>query len=129
MEIGFKSRQLNVLLIFGLIWLIWVVVIILIKKELDWTAYGYLAISAGYLILYFYHKHYKYVTIQNGIIRLNGPLGKKMRVSEIKQIKKFAGDYILKSNNKELSINTQYIDQNMLDRLTAELDKLKVERN
>jgi len=60
---------------------------------------------------------------------VNGPFGKKLILTEIKRIKKFAGDYILKTDEKELTINTQIIDPNSLAELNAELKKLNVEWN
>jgi len=77
----------------------------------------------------FFQKNYKYLTIENGIINVNGPFGKKLILTEIKRIKKFAGDYILKTDEKELTINTQIIDPNSLAELNAELKKLNVEWN
>jgi hypothetical protein len=82
-----------------------------------------------YLGLYFYQRNYKYLTIENGIINLNGPFGKKINLTEIKRIKKFAGDYIIKTDKKELTINTQIIDPSSLAKLNAELEKLNVEWN
>ena len=55
--------------------------------------------------------------------------GKKLNLTEIKRIKKFAGDYILKTDKSELTINTQIIDPNSLAELNAELEKLNVEWN
>ena len=82
-----------------------------------------------YLGLYFYQRNYKYLTIENGIINLNGPFGEKINLTEIKRIKKFAGDYIIKTDKKELTINTQIIDPSSLAELNAELEKLNVEWN
>jgi hypothetical protein len=50
-------------------------------------------------------------------------------MTEIKRIKKFAGDYILKADKKELTINTQIIDPKSLVELNIELEKLNVEWN
>lgn len=58
---------------------------------------------------------------------MNGPLGKKLKLTEIKRIKKFAGDYILKTDKKELTINTQFIEPNSMVELNAELEKLNIE--
>lgn len=69
------------------------------------------------------------MSIENGILTVNGPLGKKLNLTEIKRVKKFAGDYILKSDKKDLTINTQIIDPNSLAELNAELEKLNVEWN
>jgi hypothetical protein len=129
MKIGYKKKHLNVNLILGLVWLIWFFVGVFGKKEPNWTDYGWIVISIMYLGLYFYQKNYKYLTIENGIINVNGPFGKKLNLTEIKRIKKFAGDYILKTDKNELTINTQIIDPNSLAELNTELEKLNVEWN
>ena len=129
MRIGYKKKHMNINLIFGLIWLVWFFIGILTKDEPNWTDYGWIVISAMYLIGYFYQRQNKYLTIENGIIKINSPFGKKLNLTEIKRIKKFAGDYILKSDKKDLTINTQIIDPNSLAELNAELEKLNVEWN
>ena len=129
MKIGYKKRHLNVNLIFGLIWLVWFFVGVFGKEEPNWTDYGWLVISIAYLSIYFYQKKYKYVSIENGILSVNGPIGKKLNLTEIKRIKKFAGDYILKTDKSELTINTQIIDPKSLTELNTELEKLNVEWN
>ncbi|NGX85048.1 hypothetical protein G3A46_12035 [Aequorivita sp. KMM 9714] len=129
MRIGYKKRHMNINLIFGLVWLVWFFIGILTKDEPNWTDYGWIVISAMYLIGYFYQRQNKYLTIENGIIKINSPFGKKLNLNEIKRIKKFAGDYILKTERKELTINTQIIDPNSLAELNAELEKLNVEWN
>jgi hypothetical protein len=129
MEIKYKKKHLNLKLILGLVWLILFLVGVFVKEESNWTDYGWIVISVFYLGKYFYQKNYKYLTIENGIINVNGPFGKKLILTEIKRIKKFAGDYILKTDEKELTINTQIIDPNSLAELNAELEKLNVEWN
>ena len=129
MEIKYKKRHLNVNLISGFFWLIWFLIGVFGKEEPNWTDYGWIFISLMYLGLYFYQKNYKYLTIENGIININGPFGKKLNLTEIKRIKKFAGDYIIKTDKKELTINTQIIEPNSLAELNAELEKLNVEWN
>jgi len=127
MKIGYKKRHLNVNLIFGLFWLLWFFIGVFGKEEPNWTDYGWIVISLMYLGMYFYQKNYNYLTIENGIIKQNWPFGKKMNLNEIKQIKKFAGDYILKTDEKKLTINMQIIDPNSLADLNAALEKLNVE--
>ncbi|WP_372518347.1 hypothetical protein [Winogradskyella sp.] len=129
MKIRYKKRHLNINLILGIIWLVWFFVFDFNKEEMNWTDYGWLVISIAYLSIYFYQRQNKYLTIENGIIKINSPFGKKLNLTEIKRIKKFAGDYILKTDKKELTINTQIIDPNSLAELNAELKKLNVEWN
>jgi hypothetical protein len=128
MKIGHKKRQLNINLIFGFIWLTYFIIRLFIG-EVHWIDYGWIFISLAYFINYFYQKKYKYVTIENGIINVNGPLGKKLNLNEVKRVKKFAGDYIIKTDKKELTINTQIIEPNSLAELKTELEKLNVEWN
>ena len=126
MKVKYKNKILNVNLILALVWIIWFIVGIFEKEELNWIDYGWIVMSFIYLGIFFYQKKYKYITIEDGIIRINGPLGKELKLTEIKRIKKFAGDYIIKTDRKEMTINTQIIDPNSLKELDAELEKLEV---
>lgn len=127
MKIEYKKRQLNFNLIFGILWLSYFLAQLFLQDELHWIDYGWIFISLAYFGTYFYLKKYNYVTIENGSIKVNGPFGKQLNLTEIKQIRKFAGDYILKTDHKELTINTQLIDPNSLTELNAELENLDVE--
>ena len=127
MKIGYKKRHLNVNLISGLIWLVWFFVGVFGKEEPNWTDYGWIVISLMYLGMYFYQKNYNYLTIENGFIKQNWPFGKKMNLNEIKGIKHFAGEYILKSELKKIKINIQLINEESLLELKTELKKLDVE--
>ncbi len=127
MKIGYKKKHLNINLISGLVWLIWFFIGVFGKEEPNWIDYGWIVISLMYLGLYLYQKNYKYLTIENGILNVNGPFDKKLNLTEIKRIKKFAGNYILKTDAKELTINTYIIDSNELAKLNTELEKLNIE--
>lgn len=127
MKIGYKKRQMNINLIFGLIWLVWFFIGILTKDKPKWSDYGWIVISAMYFINFFYQRQNKYLTIENGFIKMNTPFGKKINLNEIKQIKKFAGDYIIKTENTELVINTQVIEPDSIVMLESELKKLNFE--
>ncbi len=129
MRIRYKKRNLKNNLILGIVWLIFALWSFKYNEENRWTDYGYFVFGILYLVLYFYQKHYKYLTIENGILKLNGSFGKKINLTDIKRIRKFAGDYILKTDEKELTINTQIIDPKSLAELNAELEKLNVEWN
>ena len=120
---------MNINLIFGLIWFTWFFIIILTKEKTSWLDYGWIVISFIYLSLYFYQRQYKYLSIENGFIVENRPFGKKINLNDVKQIKNFAGDYILKTEKDELTINTQIIEPNSLTELRNELDKLNIEWN
>ena len=127
MRIKYKPKHLNINLIFGLFWLIWFFIGVFGKEEPNWTDYGWIVISLMYLGMYFYQKNYNYLTIENGFIKQNWPFGKKMNLNEIKRIRHFAGEYILKSELKKMKINIQLINEESLLELKTELKKLDVE--
>jgi hypothetical protein len=129
MKISYKKRNMNINLIFGLMWLVWFFIGILTTDKPNWTDYSWIVISAMYLSLYFYQRQNKYLTIENGFIKENSPFGKKINLTDIKQIKKFAGDYIIRTEKTKLTINTQIVDSNSLTELKNEFDKLNVEWN
>ena len=113
-------------MIFGLFWLIWFFFGVFGKEEPNWTDYGWIVISIMYLGMYFYQKNYNYLTIENGFIKQNWPFGKKMNLNEIKRIRHFAGEYILKSELKKMKINIDLIESESLSKLKTELKKLDV---
>lgn len=129
MEIQYKKANLYFNLIFGILYFSFFFLKLFVSDELHWIEFGWIFISLSHFGLYFYQKKYKYLTIENGILTVNGPFGKKINLTEIKRIKKFAGDYIIKTDKKELTINTQIIDPNSLAELNTELKKLEVECN
>ena len=127
MKIKYKPKHLNINLIFGLFWLIWFFIGVFGKEEPNWTDYGWIVISLMYLGMYFYQKNYNYLSIENGFIKQNWPFGKKMNLNEIKRIRHFAGEYILKSELNKMKINIQLINEESLLELKTELKKLDVE--
>ena len=126
MKIKYKKEPLIVYLTAGFFWFMFFNVILFEKEELSSLDYGWIVMSLIYLGIFFYRKKYYYLTIINDNIRVNGPLGKELKLTEIKRIKKFAGDYIIKTDRKEMTINTQIIDPNSLKELDVELEKLDV---
>ncbi len=127
MTIPYKKKRLTVNLILGLIWMIYAVILTQINENFSWIDYGWFIMAIAYFILYFYQKREKYFTIENGIIKQNWPFGKKLNLSEIKYIRYFAGDIILKTDESDLSINGDLIDEKTYDGLKEELKKLKAE--
>lgn len=113
-------------LVFGLIWLGYGTLSILTDANPNWIDYGWLVIAGLYLIVYFYQRSRKYITIDNGILQIQGLFGKKINLNEVQHIRKFAGDYILKTGESQLTINTQIIDEESLTELNGALQKLDV---
>ena len=126
MKIAYKKRYLLSNLIQGIVWQVFFWVGLFIDDTPNWIDYGWLIISVAYLWLYFQNKTYHYLSVDHEFVRENWPFGKKISVKDIKWIRKFAGDYILKTNQKKMTINTQLIDPKSVTVLETELQKLNV---
>ena len=103
MKIKFKKKRLRVNLILGIVWIVLGTLSIVTDDKIRWTDYGYLVIGIPlYVGHYLYDLKNQYLTIENGTIRKNGLYGywKKINLNEINWIKKFAGDYTLKTEEQ-----------------------------
>jgi hypothetical protein len=125
MTIPYKKKYLNTHLILGVVLLILGLLNLNYNDENRWFDYGYLVIGLLYMVLYIYQKQVKYLSINHGVLKLHGDFGKKVVLADVKVIKTFAGDYILKTDDKTLTINTQIIDPLALKELQIALEALK----
>ncbi len=75
---------------------------------------------------YFYENKNQYLTIENGTITKNHLISKTINLKELVGIKKFAGDYILKTDTSDLRINTTIIDEHSLKELDRFIDNLNL---
>jgi hypothetical protein len=128
MKIKFKKKRLYPNLLLGLLWTAIGVFNILEDNNLRWMDYGYFVIGILYLLHFIYDFKNQYLTIESGTIRKNALYGyrKKINLNEIYLIKKNAGDYILKTENQQLNINPNLIDENSFYTLTNLLGKLNL---
>ena len=81
MKIKYKKEPLIVYLTAGFFWFMFFNVILFEKEELNWIDYGWIVMSIIYLGIFFYRKKYYYLTIINDNIRVNGPLGKELKLT------------------------------------------------
>jgi len=84
----------------------------------------YLYMPLGLISLYRYIKVKYYLIIEKDVLKQNYIFGKKMELSEIKSIKHFAGEYILRTDTRKMRIDIGSIDQSSLLDLKGELKKL-----
>ena len=126
MKIKYRNRHLNINLALGMVWLLWFITIYFSSEGTDWHDYGVGLFSMIYFGLYLYQRQNKYLTISDGWIKKNSPFGKKIKLGEVDRIRKFAGDYILKTDSKEFVINTLIIAPESIKDLDGELQKLDV---
>ncbi|MCU4163773.1 hypothetical protein [Carboxylicivirga caseinilyticus] len=131
MKIKLKKTRLYTNLIFGFVWVIIAIISIIGREKYQWTDFAYLVVGCLYLGHYLYDSINQYLIIDNGIIRKNVlyDFSKSIHLNDIKSIKKFAGVYTLKTDKKELKINTNLIDPVSLEELNKLLGELDLEPN
>ena len=86
----------------------------------------YLYMPLGLISLYRYIKVKYYLIIEKGVLKQNYIFGKKIDLSEIKSIKHFAGEYILRTDKRKMRIDIGSIEKSSLAELRDELKKLDV---
>ena len=126
MKIAYKKRHLNINLFYGLIFIL-IGLIILRSNENSWYAILSILLPILFVAKYFSLKHTKYLTVDKGIIKINHLFGKQVKMSEINQIEKYAGKYIIKTDKKKLSIDTHIIEEKSLLALNEVFKNLNVE--
>ena len=73
-------------------------------------SYFNITLALLYIAPYFYHKKVPFLTIQKGVLKQNWWFGKSIDSKDINEIKYFAGEYIIRSQKKELRIDTHIIN-------------------
>ena len=126
MKILYSKKKRKIDLFQGLFWILLGVLGLLFSDRKNVFFYLYLIMGLIHIYLYFKVKYY--LSIENNIIKQNYIFGKKMDLSEIKSIKHFAGEYILRTYKRKMTINISCVDQSSLLDLTTELKKLDVKR-
>ena len=125
MKIPFKKRHLNSNLFYGFFFMI-MGLIVLKSNQNPWHAILCVLLPILYVAKYFLLKHYKYLTLDKGVLKVNNLFGKQIKVDEINQIEKYAGKYLIKTDRKKLSIDTHLIEKKSLIALNAELENLNI---
>ena len=131
LKIRFKKKRLYANLIIGVIWLVFAVIILFTEfteEENHWMIYVYPIIGFLYLGQYWYDSTFQYLIIDDNTIQRNIFYGtnRKIALKDITWIKKFAGDYILKSDQKDMHIDLRLIDESSLDELNKVVANLNL---
>lgn len=132
MKIKYSKERLNSSYKLGLYFVIMGIIVTVIftmlgnSNKFDYTGFELIIGGVFSMIVYFFENKKQYLKIENGVLTKNTLFPKKISLKEINQIKKFAGDYILKTNEREFIINTQIMDRNSLIKLNQEFEKLNI---
>ncbi len=125
MKITYKKTYLRKNLYLGIVWLAMGIFQLFLMKDQWWLGLGWIVLSLMFIVAFLYQRKQKYITITDDYIKENKPFGKRMKTSEIIDIKYFSEDYIIKSETEEIRINSNYIDEVSLDIVKNKLLTLK----
>ena len=125
MKILYSKKRRKYELIQGIFWILLFILGVLFSDRKN--VFFYLYLIMGLIHLYLHLKVKYYLSIENNIIKQNYIFGKKIDLSEIKSIKHFAGEYILRTDKRKMVINSSLVDQSSLVDLKGELKKLDVQ--
>ncbi|MDO1501750.1 hypothetical protein Q2T40_16570 [Winogradskyella maritima] len=129
LKINYKKKQLKQFLYLGLVWLLLGVIQVWLMFDQWWLSLGWLILGLIYVYIYAQRKSNGYMTISNSEIKQNWWFGKRIPTSDIAEIKYFAGDYVVLSENKTIRINKEYLNEESLERLKERLEDLKEKLN
>lgn len=116
----YKSRRTTFTLIQAIVWLAFFCVLYFSKGKINWHELGFFILGLIYLVMW-----YRQITKQFGVLQQDRLTlynewfsSKVVDLSTIQEVRYFAGDYILKSNQKqEFRINTQVLAPSSLEKL------------
>ena len=125
MKILYNKKRHKYELFQGIFWILLFAIGVLFSDRKN--VFFYLNLIMGLVDIYLFLKVKFYLSIENNIIKQNYIFGKKMDFSEIKSIKHFAGEYILRTDKRKMRIDIGSIEKSSLAELRDELKKLDVQ--
>lgn len=125
MKLSYRKNRLTFLFIVASGWIAIGLLMVILYPD-KFYAWFYLIIGLIYGIGYLAHLRKPYITITDGVITKRVPFSKSkyLEIKNIKQFRKFAGDYIFRTSEDELRIDTQLIEKNALSELDGFLANL-----
>ena len=126
MKIRIKKKLQRGSLILGVSYLFLTLLKIIFSEKTHWSDFGFILVSLLFFVQFLYNTKYPYLNIENGIILINGPLGKKVTVDDIEYVRTFYGDYIFLTKSKELTISTEHLEASSKKALQLKLEELGV---
>lgn len=122
MKILYSKKKRKYDLFQGIFWILLFIVGVRFSDRKN--IFFYLNLIMGLIHIYLYLKVKYYLSIENNEIKQNYIFGKKINLSEIKSIKHFAGEYILRTDTRKMKIDISSIEKSSLLDLKGELKKL-----
>ncbi|WP_417238243.1 hypothetical protein [Bizionia sp.] len=107
-------------------WIVSATVSIWESDKIYWLSYVTMLIGVIYIGISLWEFNNQYLTLTPNIIKENSLFGKKILLKDIIEVKKVFGDYILKTDQKELSINMSLVHDDSKAELNAFINSIKI---
>ena len=121
MKIRYKKWRSNFYLVMIFLWLTLFILNIVFVERINWTFSVLTILPLVYIPYYTYEYFNQYLKIDNGFIYKTSLFPKKIELKKIREIKRFAGDYIIVTDQTKLRIDTSLIDPDSLKKLNEVL--------
>jgi hypothetical protein len=112
MDIKYNARSFKTGLIIGIAFLLVGIASIVFGET---PSLFFLGAGVAYIAIGIYRMKANYVTIADGFLKKD--FGGKILLKDVTEIRRFAGDYIFKTANSEVTIDTNAVDKNSLKEL------------
>lgn len=114
MKFSYSRTRLYLNLILGILWTFIGSTYFFDEEKMRWNHYMFIALGLLYLSIFTYEYFNRYFEINNGKIKLFSIPSEEILVSEINEVKYYAGDYTFKTPFKTIKIVKSQIDKNQL---------------
>lgn len=128
MKIKYKNNTGIFYLLLGILWIAMGIFGLSLERDNPFFDYASIAFGILYVLIFLYQWNYQYLKIDNGVVQksLLHASPRNIVLKDVVWIKKFAGDYILISDEKKFHINYDLIEKKSLLRLDKILSQLNL---
>ena len=127
MKIRYKKNTGVFYLLLGILWIAMGIFGLSVERDYPFFDYAFTAFGILNILMFLYQWNYQYLKIENGVVQksLFHASPRRITLKNVVWIKKFAGDYILISDEKKFHISYDLIEKKSL----LELDKILSQLN
>ena len=86
-------------------------------------SYFPLVLGIAYISMFFYKTNVYYLRTENGFLKKD--FGPKIRIKDIVETRRFAGDYIFKSKTKTITIDKNAVDKSSVDQIENFINQIR----
>ncbi len=129
MKFYYKKYFLYGRLLMAAIWILIGLVRLYNNDGSDFLSYAILILGLGYGIVFIYYFKNQYIRIIDGYLKFSEPFKKDIKIDDIITIKKQYSEIYIGTKDKKQLIKTDIIEENSLNQLIEELNKISRKQN